>query len=221
MDCVFQEMEFLQDKNDKDKRDLLPKVKSPEISCSQQSEMISPENSYSSSILVDRSSDLEPPAAKKAKKRVSFNLPEDDPLNIRRSERIFLSTSSPDNSDVIAQTEDVGPMETENCVPVPIDISTSSNFHKRNTTKTPGFHCTCGIQYTSKGKLVDHVRKHSLGMRFQCVECNKKFYHGYLYRRHIRRTHGVKTLIAEFGCGLCGVNFEGRGQLFKHQKIAQ
>ncbi len=209
-------MEFLQEK--KEKRDQTPKSKSPEITCSQQSEMASPD----SSILVGRSSsDMEPPAAKKAKKRVSFNLPEEDPLNIRRSERIFLSTSIPDNSDVIAQIEDVMPMETENCAPVAISTPSSSNIHGWNTSKTTGFFCNCGIQYTSKDKLLVHVRTHSLGMKFQCAECNKNFYHCYLYRRHMKTAHGVKTLIGGLGCGLCGANFLNRGQLYKHQKVVQ
>lgn len=82
------------------------------------------------------------------------------------------------------------------------------------------FWCICGVHYSIRHYLLNHIRHKSYKRVFQCNSCPAKFYTPRDKSKHMLTAHGL-VWSGKNGCRDCGNTFKSRNHLWIHMRDTQ
>lgn len=105
---------------------------------------------------------------------------------------------------------------------VPLSPSIASD-HGIDSTKEPNIHCKCGVKFTTRQNLREHIKYYTMRMNFQCSTCGIRKFGLNQLRTHMKVTHGAdaSNMASLKGCRLCGRLFDSLAQLHEHRRSEQ
>lgn len=96
-------------------------------------------------------------------------------------------------------------------------------YHKVDREKEPEIYCVCGVKFTTKQNLQEHIKYNTFRTNFNCDVCGI-WKHGLnQLRTHMKVTHGISSayLASLKGCRLCGKLFTTLAQIHEHRRTQQ
>ena len=110
---------------------------------------------------------------------------------------------------------------TEKCAECKIQLSSKEALetHRKQMHTRHSPMCTiCHLNFTTTDQLFDHMNKHRDHLPFECPFCEHKLTNMDAYKKHVRLTHGIKSVRdLKFMCRTCGIHFYTGDHLLLHR----